>query len=88
MDQSRKVDKPARGQLNREMKCPCRCIRSKYICTAPYIAYIYFYLGTCIFVHGSLIYYTWYAYMFDVVPVHIVYYKMQQYIYVHTTYVP
>ena len=27
MDQPRKVAKPARGQLNREIKCPCRCIR-------------------------------------------------------------
>ena len=30
MDQPHKVAKPARGQLNREIKCPCRCIRSKY----------------------------------------------------------
>ena len=26
IDQPRKVAKPARGQLNREIKCPCRCI--------------------------------------------------------------
>ena len=31
MDQPRKVAKPALGQLNREIKCPCRCIRGKYI---------------------------------------------------------
>ena len=31
MDQPRKVAKPARGQLNREIKCLCRCIRGKYI---------------------------------------------------------
>ena len=30
MDQPRKVAKPARGQLNREIKCSCRCIRGKY----------------------------------------------------------
>ena len=30
MNQPGKVTKPARGQLNREMKCPyCRCIRGK-----------------------------------------------------------
>ena len=34
IDQPRKVAKPARGQLNREMKCPCRCIRGKSVCTA------------------------------------------------------
>ena len=31
MDQPREVAKPARGQLNRKIKCPCRCIRGKYI---------------------------------------------------------
>ena len=32
MDQLRKVAKPARGQLNREIKRPCnRCIRGKYM---------------------------------------------------------
>ena len=31
IDQPREVAKPARGQLNREIKCPCRCIRGKYI---------------------------------------------------------
>ena len=31
MDQSRKVAKFARGQLNRETKHPCRCIRGKYV---------------------------------------------------------
>ena len=52
-----KVAKPARGQLNREMKCPCRCIRGKYrymywystaVCIGLYTRYI-FYLGTCTF---------------------------------------
>ena len=34
MDQTRsKVAKPARGQLNREIKCPCRCIHGKYTYT-------------------------------------------------------
>ena len=28
----RKVAKPDRGQLNREMKSPYRCIRGRYIC--------------------------------------------------------
>ena len=34
MDQPRKVAKPARGQLHKEVKYPCtvrRCIRGKYI---------------------------------------------------------
>ena len=60
MDQPRKVAKPARGQLNREIKCPCRRIRGKYIysiCTAVcfclYTRYV-FYLETCAFVHGSV----------------------------------
>ena len=34
MDQPRKVAKPGRGQLNREIECPYRCIRGKYICNA------------------------------------------------------
>ena len=61
MDLPRKVAKHARGQLNREVKCPCRCIRGKYIFTAVciclHIRYI-FYLGTTctLFVHGSLLY--------------------------------
>ena len=59
MDQPREVAKSARGQLHREIKCPCRCIRGKYIRTdiyfCLYIRYI-FYLGTCTFVHGSLLY--------------------------------
>ena len=67
MDQSRKVTKPARGQLNREIKCPCRCIRGKYIyiyiCTAvciylfvdiPGIFFIWGHVHS--FVHGSLLY--------------------------------
>ena len=57
MDQPCKVAKPARDQLNREMKCPCRCIRGKYlhmywystaVCIGLYTRYI-FYLGTCTF---------------------------------------
>ena len=39
MDQSCKVAKPAHGQLNREIKCPCRCIRGIYI-------YMYWYSST------------------------------------------
>ena len=33
MDQPRKVAKPARGQLNKEVKCPCtvQMLRGKYI---------------------------------------------------------
>ena len=59
MDQPRKVAKPSRGQLNREIKFPCRCIRGKFICTVVCIClhtrYV-FYLGTCtFFVHGSLL---------------------------------
>ena len=58
MDQPRKVAKPARGQLNREIKCPCRCICGKYkvyilctaVCICLYTRYI-FYLGTSTFVH-------------------------------------
>ena len=39
MDQSCKVAKPAHGQLNREIKCPCRCIRGIYtsICTGTVV---------------------------------------------------
>ena len=63
MDQPCKVAKPARGQLNREIKCRCRCIRGKYIymywygtavCICLYTRYI-LNLGTCTFVHGSLL---------------------------------
>ena len=70
MDQPRKVAKPARDQLNREIKCleknPCRCIRGKYIymywyntavCICLYNTRYIFYLGTCAFVHGSLLLY-------------------------------
>ena len=31
MNQPRRVAKPARGQLNREIECPSRCIRGRYI---------------------------------------------------------
>ena len=58
MDQPRRVAKPARRQLSREIKCPCRCIRGTYICSAVCI-YLYiryaFHLGACTFVHGSLL---------------------------------
>ena len=59
MDQPRKVAKPARGQLNREVKCSCRCIRGKYIymywySTAVCIPGIYIFGRTFTFVHGSL----------------------------------
>ena len=33
MDQPHKVAKPARGQLNREIKCPCRCTSSVVVRT-------------------------------------------------------
>ena len=62
MDEPRKAAKPARGQLNWEIKSPCRCIRGKYIdyiCIAVcflFIYQVYFYLVTCVFVHGSLLY--------------------------------
>ena len=44
MDQPRKVAKPAHGQLNREIKYPCRCIRGKYICINIYIYLGYMYI--------------------------------------------
>ena len=32
------------GQLNREIKCPCRCIRTKYIyiCTGTVLLFVLF----------------------------------------------
>ena len=43
MGQPRKVAKPARGQLIREIECPCRCIRGRYISSAVCIClHIYF----------------------------------------------
>ena len=50
MDQPRKVATPARGQLTRESKCPCRCIlRGKYIymycCMLLFIYQVYFLFG-------------------------------------------
>ena len=46
MDQPRKVVKPARGQLNKEIKCPWRCIRRKYIymycCLLLFVYQVYF----------------------------------------------
>ena len=65
MGQPCKAAKPARGQLDKQIKCPCRCIRGKYIymywystavcCLFTSTRYI-FNLGTCTFVHGSLLY--------------------------------
>ena len=87
MYQPRKVAKPARGQLNRETKCPSRCIRGKYKYTAIRIClhtrYI-FYLGACTFVHGSLLYMI--ICVTAAVSVHILYYEYSKYIYVHTIY--
>ena len=61
MDQPCKVAKPARGQLNRDIKCSYRCIRGKYIyincCLFLLIYQVYFYLGTCAVVHGPLLLY-------------------------------
>ena len=51
MDQPRKVAKPVRVQLNREIKCPSRCIRGKYIdldmycCLHLFIYQVYFFWG-------------------------------------------
>ena len=49
MDQPRKLAKPVRGQLNRENKCLCRCIRGKYIyincCLLLLIYQVYFLFG-------------------------------------------
>ena len=60
MDQARKVAKPARGQLNKKVKCPCTVqmhpsVVSTYICTCTvqycclnlFIYQVYFELGTC-----------------------------------------
>ena len=45
IDQLRKVAKPARGQLNGEIKCPCRCIRGKhiyiYMCVLLFALFVY-----------------------------------------------
>ena len=55
MDQPRKVAKPARGQLNRETKCPCRCIRGKYmyICTGTVLLFVFVYIPG-IFLFGDM----------------------------------
>ena len=47
MDQPRKVAKPARDQLNRETKCPRKCIRGKSV-----MNFLHLFMGTCTFVHG------------------------------------
>ena len=77
IDQPREVAKPAGGQLNREIKCPCRCIRGEYlrtaVCICVHTRYI-FYLGTCTFVHGSLLYMHIYV-TTAAVSVHIMYYE-------------
>ena len=64
MDQPRKIIKPARGQLNREIKCPCRRIlRGKYVymycCLHLFIYQVHLLFGdthTSTFVHGSVLY--------------------------------
>ena len=52
MDQPRKVAKPTRGQLNREIKFPCRGIGGKYIymycCLHLFINQVYFIFGDMI----------------------------------------
>ena len=52
MDQPCKAAKPARGQLNGEIKGPCRCIRGKYInvlvqycCLCLFIYQVHFKFG-------------------------------------------
>ena len=46
---ARKVAKPARGQLNREIKCRCRCLRGRHIymycCLHLFIYQVYFLFG-------------------------------------------
>ena len=75
MDQQRKVAKPSRGQLNREMKCPCKCIRGKYICTAVIICLHLFFtwVQAHSFVHGLLLY--MHICLTTAVPVRIIYYE-------------
>ena len=70
MDQPRKVAKPARGQPNRETKCPCRCIHGKYIdlymfcCLLLFIYQVYFLSGDmCIRARFTAVYI--YVYMCD-----------------------
>ena len=41
MDEPRKAAKPARGQLNWEIKSPCRCIRGKYIYMYCCLLFVY-----------------------------------------------
>ena len=56
MDEPRKVAKPARGQLNREIKCPCRCIivgRYIYICTGTVLLFVFVYIPG-IFLFGDM----------------------------------
>ena len=51
MDQPREDAKPARGQLNREIKCPYRCIRGNYI------DYVYVLLFAFVYIPG--IFFIW-----------------------------
>ena len=61
MDQPRKVAKSARGQLNREIKCPCRCIRGKYILkyiftgtTVVLLLFVFVYIPGIFFIWGHV----------------------------------
>ena len=59
MDQPRKVAKPARGQLNREIGVLAYAsVVRTYVLLFEFVYRpgIFFYLGTLIFVHGSLLY--------------------------------
>ena len=55
MDQLRKVAKPARGQLNKEIKCPCRdaSVVSTYICTGAVLLFVFVYIPG-IFLFGDM----------------------------------
>ena len=56
MDQPCKVAKPGRGQLDREIKCPCRCIRGKYIYIYVLVQYccLYFFTYQVYFEFGDM----------------------------------
>ena len=92
MDQSRKVAEPARGQLNMETKCPCRCIRGKYIlCTAVciYLHSRYFFLFGYMYVRSRFTaVYTMHICVTTAVPVHIMCYEYSSTYVSSTYYVP
>ena len=83
MDQPRKVAKPARGQLKREIKCPCRCIiRGKYTymycCLLLFIYQVYFLFGDmCIRARFTAVY----AYMCNYSGMYVLYVYMCSHIY-------